>query len=251
MKADTKGNTPLTIGNIVAGNYRTAEVFKKYKIDFCCKGNRMLANVCNEKNLDLHQIEQELKLKAGSPESLSEEAYQLMKPDVLVKHIIETHHEYIRENTPILLAYLDKINKVHGANHAELDEIFNLFLDGAEELSAHIQKEEQILFPAITDIGRRSENEETPIGVFNFGSLSNPINKMKGEHETEGERFQKISELSNHFTPPVDACSTYKVAFQKLKEYQDDLFLHIHLENNILFPKALELEKNLHTLPGN
>jgi len=133
---------------------------------------------------------------------------------------------------------------VHGANHPELAEIYNLFGCCASELTHHMIKEESILFPAIAKLAL-ARQEGTAMAPFFFGRLSNPIGMMESEHTAEGDRFFRIADLTNNFTPPEDACTTYRVAFQKLEEFQNDLFTHIHLENNILFPKALEMERNL------
>ena len=135
------------------------------------------------------------------------------------------------------MVYLDKIVKVHGGNHKELSTINELFTESAHELRSHMRKEEMILFPYIRKLVL-SKTYEPP----SFGKLEYPIDMMKGEHDMEGERFRLISELSNQYEPPVDACATYRVAFALLKEFEEDLHLHIHVENNILFPRAIELE---------
>ena len=236
--------TQNTIGKTVANNFRTAEVFRKYGIDFCCKGGRMLADVCMERNLDMEAIEKELDEKTAAVTPISEDSYQTMGLDALVDHIMLVHHTYVRESIPPMLAFLHKVNKVHGERHPELAEIYDLFEGCANELTHHMVKEENILFPAIKKMVLAKQNG-TQVTPFFFGPLENPIGMMENEHTTEGERFFRIAELTNNFTPPDDGCTTYKVAFQKLEEYQKDLFTHIHLENNILFPKALQLEKEL------
>ncbi len=233
-----------TIGKTVANNFRTAEVFRKYGIDFCCKGGRMLADVCRERNLDMEAIEKELNEKTAAITPISEDAYQTMSLDALVDLILSVHHTYVRESIPPMLAFLHKVNKVHGERHPELAEIYDLFEGCANELTHHMVKEENILFPAINKLAIAQLNGTT-VAPFFFGPLENPIGMMQNEHTTEGERFVKIAELTNNFTPPDDACTTYRVAFQKLEEFQNDLFTHIHLENNILFPKSFELEKKI------
>ncbi|MEI8280187.1 MAG: iron-sulfur cluster repair di-iron protein [Bacteroidota bacterium] len=235
-------DTDISIGKIVTMNFRTAEVFKKYGIDFCCKGNRLLIDVCKEKNLDYIAIENEV-LQAMEPgQSISENDYRSMPLDELIVHIQNYHHNYVRQSIPVLMAYLDKVNKVHGERHPELNEIFESFKACGIELTHHMLKEENILFPAIKNMVQLSADGK-PIQPFFFGALNSPISMMQDEHTVEGNRLQRIAELTNNYTPPEDACTTYKVSFQKLKEFQDDLFLHIHLENNILFPNAMEMEK--------
>ncbi len=234
-----------TIGHIVARNYRTADVFKKYGIDFCCKGGRLLEEVCKEKNLNLATIENELIEKMAVVTPVIEDVYQSMQLDELTTHIENVHHNYVRDNITVLMGYLHKINSVHGPKHPELNEIYQLFEDCGHELLQHMIKEETILFPAIRKIVSATKNGTKNIKPFFFGSLSNPIGMMENEHTKEGERFFKIAELSSGFTAPEDGCATYLVAFQKLKEFQNDLFQHIHLENNILFPGALKMEEAL------
>ena len=145
---------------------------------------------------------------------------------------------------PVIKQYLNKISSVHGKNHPELLEIEDLFNASAGELAMHMKKEELMLFPFVRKMVN-SQSEDIKAHPPHFGTVSNPVQAMMHEHDTEGERFRQISKLSNQYTPPADACNTYKVAFSLLKEFEDDLHLHIHLENNILFPKAVALEKKL------
>ncbi|MCB0443168.1 MAG: hemerythrin domain-containing protein, partial [Flavobacterium sp.] len=158
-------------------------------------------------------------------------------------YIEKKHHRYVEEKTPVLLAFLDKLTKVHGTKHPELFEINNLFYQGAGELAQHMKKEELILFPFIQKMVK-AQKENQSIQEPHFGTVENPIAMMQDEHTVEGERFATIATLTDGFTPPEDACSTYRVAFQMLKEFEQDLHKHIHLENNILFPKAIELQAN-------
>jgi regulator of cell morphogenesis and NO signaling len=204
----------------------------------------MLADVCQERHLDLEAIERELDEKTAMTAPISEDEYLVMDLGLLAEHILNTHHTYVRESIPPMLAFLNKVNKVHGANHPELAEIYDLFEGCANELTHHMVKEENILFPAIKKLADALQSGAA-IAPFFFGHLENPIGMMEQEHIVEGDRFFRIADLTNNFTPPNDACTTYRVAFQKLEEFQNDLFTHIHLENNILFPKALEMEKEL------
>lgn len=233
-----------TVGQIVAYNFRAAEVFKKHGIDFCCKGGKLLKDVCSEKNLDQARIEDELAGKFAYSTKLQEDAYHSLPLSELVDHILATHHQYVRESIPVLLGFLDKINKVHGIRHPELADIFAEFAECADELTLHMIKEETILFPAIKKIAECNEaGKDVP--AFFFGPLSNPIKAMEQEHAIEGARFERLAQLSNNFTPPDDACTTYRVAYMKLDEFMNDLFVHIHLENNILFPRVSEIGKTM------
>jgi regulator of cell morphogenesis and NO signaling len=150
----------------------------------------------------------------------------------------------VEEKTPTLLQFLDKLCKVHGNAHPELFEIHDLFKGCAGELAQHMKKEEFILFPFIKRLVKAVANNEA-IEMPPFGTVDNPIAMMKHEHDAEGERFRRIVALTDNYTPPADACNTYKVTFAMLQEFEQDLHKHIHLENNILFPKAQQLENTL------
>ncbi|MGV9004499.1 iron-sulfur cluster repair di-iron protein [Flavobacterium sp.] len=229
-----------TIGEFVAKDFRTAAVFSKYGIDFCCKGNRTIEEACEKKNLDFAQIEKEV---TQLLETKSEGAidFKSWPTDLLIDYIEKTHHRFVEEKSPVLLPFLDKLCKVHGHNHPELFEINELFIGCANELAQHMKKEENVLFPFIKQMEnalRTGQAIEQP----HFGTVENPIAMMKHEHENEGDRFVKIAEITNNYTPPSDACNTYKVTFAMLQEFEQDLHKHIHLENNILFPKAIEMQ---------
>lgn len=231
------------VGDLVAQNYRTASVFKSHGIDFCCKGNRSIEEVCEKENIDSEILINELITAQHSVDSSSND-YQSWDLDLLADYIEKKHHRYVQKTIPELRAYLHKVAKVHGQRHPELIEIENLFNDSSHELLNHMQKEERILFPYIKQMVEK-ENIQEKLPKPHFGTVQNPIQMMKHEHENEGDRFRRISELSNNYNPPMDACTTYRVAFSLLKEFEEDLHLHIHLENNILFPGAIVKEKSL------
>jgi len=232
-----------TIGEMVAEDYRTASVFKSFGIDFCCKGNRTLDEVCESNNLSATQVKDDLK-KATTTDETSGSAYHTWPIDLLTDYIEKKHHRYVEKTTPELKAYLEKICRVHGSNHPELFEIEKQFSSSAGELAAHMKKEELVLFPYIRKMIKTIASGET-LPPPQFGKIENPVEMMMQEHTTEGDRFRKIAELSNNYTPPTDACNTYKVTFALLKEFEEDLHLHIHLENNILFPKAIATEHQM------
>lgn len=229
-----------TIGAYVAQDFRTAALFSKYKIDFCCKGNKTLDEVCQAKGLDINQIEDEIESVIHSNSS-TEIDFKTFSPSLLIDYILETHHHYIEEKVPVILMYLNKLCKVHGERHSELFEINNLFTASANDLLHHLEKEELILFPFIKEMQVAQKNNDT-VNQPHFGTVENPIAMMHHEHNIEGERFSEIAKLTNDYNPPSDACETYKVTFAMLKEFEQDLHKHIHLENNILFHKAVELE---------
>ena len=236
-----KGNQ--IIGELVAKDYRTASVFKKYSIDFCCQGNRTIEEACEKKNIDTKKVLEDL---VAMMESKSESTtdYQSWPLDLLADYIEKKHHRYVQEKTLEIQPYLDKICKVHGERHPELLKIKEEFNASAGELAAHMKKEELILFPFIRKM-TQAKMENIKVDAAHFGTVINPIQMMMDEHTVEGNRFRKIEELSNNYTPPQDACNTYRVSFALLKEFEQDLHLHIHLENNILFPRAIEIEKEI------
>jgi regulator of cell morphogenesis and NO signaling len=231
------------IGELVARDYRTASVFKKYSIDFCCQGNRTIEEACEKKNIDTKKVLEDL-VAMMEAKSESTTDYQSWPLDLLADYIEKKHHRYVQEKTLEIQPYLDKICKVHGERHPELLEIKEEFNASAGELAAHMKKEELILFPFIRKM-TKAKLENTKVDAAHFGTVKNPIQMMMNEHTVEGHRFMKIEELTNNYTPPQDACNTYRVSFALLKEFEQDLHLHIHLENNILFPRAIEIEKEL------
>ena len=229
-----------TIGDFVAENFRTAEVFKKYHIDFCCKGGRTVEEACDNKKVSPEQIYQELEeITNRKSEDIDFNSWPL---DLLADYVEKTHHKYVEEKSAMLIPYLNKLCKVHGERHPELFEINELFIGSAQDLAAHMKKEELILFPFIKQMVEAKKNGE-PLPAPRFGTVENPVAMMKHEHEAEGERFVKIAELTNNYEFPDDACGTYQVTYKMLEDFQNDLHKHIHLENNILFPKAIAMEK--------
>lgn len=225
------------IGQLVADDYRTASVFKSYGIDFCCNGNRSIAEACETKNLETAKVVETLQqaVEQGQAETTDYRSWPL---DLLADYVEKKHHRYVRTKIEEITPFLNKVARVHGDGHPELHEVQELFAQSAEELTMHMNKEEKILFPHIRKmIEANGEAVTAP-----FGTVQNPINMMHHEHDTEGERFRKIAVLTNNYTPPADACNTYRVTFAMLKEFEEDLHLHIHLENNILFPKAIKME---------
>ncbi|WP_267740353.1 iron-sulfur cluster repair di-iron protein [Myroides injenensis] len=230
-----------TVGSYVAQDFRTAAIFNKYGIDFCCKGGRTLDEVCDKKKIRKADVEDELDRLLSQKEENNID-FRQWPLDLLADYIEKTHHRYVEEKIPVLLQFLNKLCKVHGDRHPELFAINELFIGCAEELSQHLKKEELVLFPFIrkmVDATISGRELDTP----HFGSVQNPVAMMMHEHDGEGERFRKIAALTNNYTPPADACNTYKVTYAMLKEFEEDLHKHIHLENNILFPSAVVLEQ--------
>lgn len=234
-----------TIGQLVADDYRSATVFKKYGIDFCCNGNRGITEACQHKNIDAEELRQALEMALAKTTTETTD-YKSWPLDLLTDYIEKKHHRYVEQQIPVLKEYLNKINKVHGAKHPELQLIHDLFCESSGELASHMKKEELILFPYIRKMVNAKNGSEI-LSEPRFGTVKNPIQTMMSDHDNEGERFRQIETLSGNYTPPKNACNTYNVTFALLKEFQDDLHTHIHLENNILFPKSVELEKEVLT----
>lgn len=224
------------IGELVAADYRTASVFKGHGIDFCCNGNRTIGEACREKALEpgaLIGVLEDVRSQANTAVA----AYNSWPADLLADYIEKKHHRYVTAKVAEIAPFLGKVVRVHGERHPELKEVEALFQESAAELSAHMKKEETILFPYI-----RSMMVNGAVHAA-FGTVENPISVMRHEHDIEGGRFQRIAELTGNYTPPADACNTYRVTFSLLKEFEEDLHLHVHLENNILFPKAIKMEQ--------
>ncbi|SHJ10717.1 iron-sulfur cluster repair di-iron protein [Pseudozobellia thermophila] len=230
-----------TIGQMVAEDYRIAQVFKNHKIDFCCKGHRSIGEVCEKYGLDRHVLLSEI-------EAIQEQTgkgnadFTSWPLDLLADYVEKIHHRYVEAQIPVLKQYLAKLCKVHGKAHPELLAINEHFNLSAGELAMHMKKEELVLFPWVRKMVK-AEQQRTSLDRPPFATVKNPIAMMMQEHENEGERFGLIAELSDGYTPPADACNTYRVTFSLLREFEDDLHRHIHLENNILFPKAETLEQ--------
>lgn len=238
------GEKPETVAEIVAKDYRKAEVFKKLGIDFCCGGKKTLEKACREKGLDLLRVRKELEFSNSKANMAPSQDYNRWELDFLADFILNTHHRYVIQTIPRIFEFTQKIARVHGDRHPELHEVANIFLSISDELNRHMCKEEQVLFPYIKNLAETSRNN-MQLDPPHFGTIQNPIRMMEAEHEEVGELSFKLREITSDFTPPADACTSYRITFSILKEFEDDLFQHIHLENNILFPKAIELEKAL------
>lgn len=232
-----------TIGSIVAEDYRTAAVFNAHGIDFCCKGGRSIDEVCSTKGLDKGTIERELQ-EAITRRTGDDTDYKSWAPSRLIEHIERVHHRYVESRSTTLIQFLDKLCKVHGDRHPELFKIQWEFKECAGAMAAHMKKEELILFPFIHQL-EKAEQYGTTLPTPHFGTVDTPIAMMEQDHDAEGERFRRIAELTNGYTNPPDGCTTYATAMAMLQEFEQDLHKHVHLENNILFPRAQALEKEL------
>jgi regulator of cell morphogenesis and NO signaling len=235
------GANEETLGEIAVKDLRKAQIFKKYGLDFCCGGKKTVKQACAEKGLDVTKVEYELQ-QADRNFTTKPLPYNDWSLDFLADYIINTHHSYVRKSLPDLVAYAIKVASVHGGSHPELLTIQKLVESINTELSAHLVAEESVVFPQIKELVASKKNGQ-PLQPSQFGTIENIINTMELEHETVGESLEQIRTLSNNYTLPEDACASYGLLYRTLDEFEDDLHTHIHLENNILFPKALALEK--------
>lgn len=233
---------PLTIGEMVVADYRKAEVFRKYGIDYCCGGKKPLGETCRKKGIDLQAIQQELDDLERRPAD-DRQDFDHWDLDTLANYIVDKHHNYVSAALPILHELTAKVARVHGERHPELVTIARIFNEIATELQVHMQKEERVLFPYIDTMALARRTGASAPPPF-FGSVENPIHLMEAEHESAGSGMEEIRRLSNDYTPPSDACTSYRVLFAKLEEFERDLHQHVHLENNLLFPKAIRLQKD-------
>lgn len=231
------GDTP--VGEIVAEDFRTAAVFQEFGIDFCCGGRRTLAEACRERNADADAVLAALTRSCSVPGIAPR--FDEWSVDTLIGYIVGTHHAYVRRALPSLVAHTRKIATVHGRRHPELLEVARLTEQVAGEMSSHMIKEEQILFPFIAAAAEAADSGRSAPAAP-FGSIESPIAMMKHEHEAAGAAMASIRALTGGYITPEDGCTTYRVALQELEAFERDLHTHVHLENNILFPKALRLQ---------
>ncbi len=237
------GEQDETLGQIAAKDLRKAQIFKKYGLDFCCGGKKTVKEACKEKGIDVTKIEQELQQADKLAATARPLPYNDWNLDFLCDYIVNTHHSYVLKTLPDISAYADKVNRVHGGRHPELGPISLLVQNTYNEMMSHMVKEEKVLFPYIKALVAAT-NGVQPLQASHFGTVQNPINMMEMEHEVVGNNLAEIRNLTNDYTLPEDACASYSLLYRLLEEFEEDLHLHVHLENNILFPKALKLEKD-------
>ncbi len=228
-----------TLGDLVSRDSRAGAILDRYGLDYCCGGARSLAESCLERGINLVAVLSEL--EALDPESRERVADD---PAALVDYIVLRHHAYVRASLPIIQAHLTKVVAAHGANHAELTLVDAEFSKAAKELSQHMVKEEQVLFPHIRALAEAVRSGGPPPPDM-FGTVQNPIRMMEIEHEMVGDVLAAIRGLTGGFQPPPDACPTYCLVLEEIAAFERDFDAHVHLENHVLFPKAVELESTL------
>jgi regulator of cell morphogenesis and NO signaling len=231
-----------TIGEIVAGTPLAARVFERHHIDYCCGGNHALDEVCRQAGLEVEAILGEIEQETGRVAPADIRDWTTASLAQLIDHILTTHHAYLSTALPRIGQIIARVSAAHGTAHPEvIVPLANVFGILRQELEVHMKKEEIILFPAIVRLeGERRCGRKPPREPF--GSVERPIHMMEHEHAVAGRALSDIRSLTNGFTPPVYGCNTFRVLYEELRALEADLHLHIHLENNILFPRAARME---------
>lgn len=237
-----ESTAPPTVAEMVAADYRNANVFNQFGIDFCCGGKKSLAAVCLEKNIEPSSLEQALAQATTQSSTGVHWDFQHWETGFLVDFIVQAHHGYVRAQMPRLLRFGEKVARTHGDKWPETRVIYQLAVSLSDELMPHMEKEETVLFPYIKKLVAAT-NAGTEMPRAMFGTVQNPVRTMEMEHETAGRLMRETRKWSNDYTPPAGACNTFRVWYSLLREFEDDLHLHVHLENNLLFPRAIALEK--------
>jgi regulator of cell morphogenesis and NO signaling len=228
-----------TLATIVTGNYATVPVLEKYDLDFCCKGNRTLAEACTEKGISVNAISEELEKSAAT--STTKMPFTEMTAEQLISYILIHHHFYVKQSMPAIIGHLEKVASKHAGRFPYMAEVLCLFREITEELTMHMHKEEVILFPRIKEIAAQQDTRQhsnvAPVYI------AAPIRVMELEHKHAGDVLYTIRSLTNNYTPPADACTTFRLSLAELKAFEEDLHRHVHLENNLLFTLAEEMIK--------
>ena len=230
-----------TVAEIAANSLAAVRIFEKFGIDYCCGGKRPLADACRDKGYNPELVQRELDTALSGP--VAAERDWLTAPLAeLIDHIFNTHHQYLRRELPAVQARLDKVYRVYNERHAPtLQGLPEVFAGLRAELEMHMRKEEMLLFPAIAAC-ETAISAGRPVPPTVFGTIANPIRMMEVEHESAGNALERIREITCNFELPDHACVTYRALMSGLAEIEHDLHMHIHLENNILFPRAQTLE---------
>lgn len=231
-----------TVREVVLELPQATRVFETLKIDYCCGGNRPLIEACATAGVDVTKLERLLE-EAGQADSQHNGSPDLQKLSLtdLVGHILAKHHVFTKQEMVRLQALIEKVTAAHGEKHPELRDIGRLFEQLCAELKPHMFKEEQILFPYVVEL-ERSALQNLPKPIAPFGTVNNPIHMMMMEHDAAGDILRELRTLSSDYSTPADGCISYQTLYQALEAFEQDLHQHIHLENNILFPRAIEIE---------
>ena len=231
------------LADVVNDDLRAATVFERFELDYCCGGHQTLLEACAKRGVDPDAVRAALETLGPATEAdkLPAEWQDL---DQLTRYIVDHHHTYVTSSIPSINNSLNRIAEKHGERHPELLQLRATFRALGEELLVHLLKEENLLFPAIDEMARRQRGIEN--GAPMFATVLHPVRVMEDDHQEAGELIERVRTLTGgHYTPPDDACTTYTACFAELARFEQDLHRHIHLENNVLFPRALELERTV------
>ena len=236
-------DTTKTVREYAVEMPAATRIFEKLGIDYCCGGGKSLADACIKAGVAVEEVLGSLATDARSDEAFTVNKWQTASQAELIAHIVEKHHVFTREELERLDALLNKVCGVHGQNYPELFDIQREFKKLRSDLEPHMLKEEHVLFPYITLL-EQTKVQNVPAPRAPFGTVRNPVRMMMSEHDAAGDILRAIRQASSDFTVPPDACISYQTVYRALKELEADLHQHIHLENNILFPRAIEQENN-------
>jgi regulator of cell morphogenesis and NO signaling len=237
--------TAKTVRELAVENPVATRIFERFGIDYCCGGGQSLERACEKAAVSLDQVLDSLEMAEDTARA-SQQVHDWNREPLseLIAHIKNTHHKYTREETARLTALLQRVCSVHGKNHPELFEIQSTFKSLTQELTTHLMKEEMVLFPYIERMEEAVVQKE-PVLPAAFGTVQNPVSMMEHEHDSAGNALRTIRKASNDFTAPPDACVSFQTLYTALAAFEVDLHQHIHLENNLLFPRAIAMERRL------
>ena len=232
-----------TVGELAVELPGATRVFEKLGIDYCCGGGKSLHDACSDARLAVDDVIRSLEQSVSARSAAAERDWTTAPLNDLTAHIVTKHHSYVRQEVPRVQKLLSKVVAAHGKNHPEVTTIQEAFEDLAGELTSHMFKEENVLFPYI-DSMQTAVDRGQPVPPPFFGTVRNPVQMMMMEHDGAGEKLKQMREASSSYALPADACTTFASLYRALGEFEQDLHQHIHLENNILFPRAVELERS-------
>jgi regulator of cell morphogenesis and NO signaling len=236
-------DSAMTVREVALQVPESTRLFENLKIDYCCGGNKPLTEACESAGLQV--VDVIAMVGALSKPNTSEKDtidFQKLSLSELITHILETHHVFTKSEMDRLAALVEKVIGAHGSRHPELSKVGDLFQQLCADLKPHMFKEEQVLFPYITKLElAASQNAPSPFAPF--GTVGNPIRMMMKEHDTAGDILRELRTVTSDYKVPSDACISYQTLYQALEGFERDLHQHIHLENNILFPRAVESER--------
>lgn len=232
-----------TLTDILTEDYRRARVFRNNDIDFCCGGNRVLKEVCDEHNLNMESVVRQL-IDVTDDEDTSHETFEEMNTIELIDRVQEQHHNFTEDAIARISGYLDKVRRVHGKNHPEIIELAEIWVEMGPEMLQHMQREDRVLFPYAKNLFRDDRNPED-LEPPQDRTAEELIESMEGEHDETGDRLYTIKDLTDDFTPPDDACSTFRALYSDLEEFVDVTMEHVFIENSILFPRIISREEDV------